>query len=84
MRDEAHAILDRLLEAVDRALWEPSPDAQISARNDARRLWVDLTRSVDRENVLSEAYRERADPDSKSKDEFALNVAALVLSDQAD
>ncbi len=92
MRDEAHAALDRLLDAAERALSESSPDAQISARSDARRLWVELTRSVDREGVLSEAYRERANADAKTEEEaaaeeetekrkFALNVAAQMLVD---
>ena len=92
MTDETHALLEQLLEAVDRALWESSPDAQISARSDARRLWVELTRSVDREGVLSEAYRERANADAKTEEEtaaeeetekrkFALNVAAQMLCD---
>lgn len=87
MREEAHAALDRLLEAVRRAMSADSEGARVAARRDARRYWVDLARAVDREGVLSEAYQEAADEDVTAKDEegakreFMLNTAARVLSD---
>lgn len=81
MRDEAHATLDRLLDAVERALFDDSPELQNSARVDVRRLWLDLTRNIDRYGVLSEAYRESVDPDKQTPRDVALKLAARVLGD---
>lgn len=82
MRDEAHAALDRLLDAAERALSEKSHDAQTAARNDARRLWIDLTRIVDQGDVLSDAYwEESAEPDKEAKHRGVMTTAAQVMHD---
>jgi len=98
MRDEAHSAVDRLFDAIERAVEPDLPDdspevqktaqaeARIAARKDARQLWVDLTRSVDQEGVLSEAYRECAKvyaefEDEAGKRKFPLTIAAQMLVD---
>jgi hypothetical protein len=81
MRDEAHAALDRLLEAVERALSEGSHEAQKAARAEVRRLWINLTEVIDQNGVLSEFYRESADPNEQTESDWAMEVAARVLGD---
>lgn len=81
MRDEAHATLERLLDAAERAWSDSSPEAQKAARSEVRRLWLDLTRLVDQSGVLSEAYRESADPGNQIPRDVALELAARVLGD---
>lgn len=82
MRDEAHTAVDRLFDAIERALSEKSHDAQTAARDDARRLWIDLTRIVDQGDVLSDAYwKESAEPDKETKHKGVMDTAAMVMQD---